>query len=360
MRNAHRSELLLFFTLLKPAVRRGLPLGSALRRMGDDGGVARGLAEAMAGEIDDGGTLSASLAARPDHFPPPLAAIVRIGEEAGDLVGALDRCTQHVKRRLRTSMHIQAALIYPAVCLLLVGLLAAGYAYMGLHWESYAGWTQFFDERLGPVRSQSRISSAGIALARALGFVLGNSLVRIATTAAALLLLFGLWRLFVSAPGPRRDRLLLNLPLAGRLYRWSAAAGFTRSLGLLLQAGLPVDRAIEASCPAAGNLWVEEALRRGLAQARDGAGLASALSLPGLFPPSLAWRLSVGETRGDMGGALLEAAASYEEDLEVYAGRLARLAEPAAMVLVGAMAMVMAVGIFWPFFRAMQFWSMVL
>jgi len=156
----------------------------------------------------------------------------------------------------------------------------------------------------------------------------------------AVALIAGIWLLFLSPNRTvSRDRALLNLPVVGRLYRLAVATKITRALGALLAGGLPVDRSVEAAIPAAGNAWAESELKARLSGVRDGETLSISLSLPGIFPPSLSWRLAVGEERGSLPEALECAADAYEQELEVGSGRLARMIEPAGMIVVGLVAM---------------------
>jgi len=315
---SRRTDVLLFFTLLKPMLRRDLPLGEGLRAMRGDGGMPDDLLASMASEIDDGAALSEAMERRPESFPAPLPALVSLGERTGDTASAVERCIDQSRRRVRATGHVRAALVYPGICLaLVVGLVLLHIVLLP---------PGILDQALSPPRSVLR-SMVSVA-------------VRFVAPAGAAAMATAVWLIFVrTARVPWTHRARLNAPAVGRLYRLSAAAGFTRALGALLAAGLPVDRAVLAAIPSAGNVWVEDQLRSKLLRVRDGQALSRALSLPGVFPPSLTWRLAVAEEKGALPEALQGAASSYEQELEVYSGRLARLVEPAGMIAVGLLAM---------------------
>ena len=135
-----------------------------------------------------------------------------------------------------------------------------------------------------------------------------------------------------------RDRIRLSMPVTGRLHRLAAAAAFTRALAALLERGAPVDYAVEAALPCTGNRYIESRLRLRLEAVRDGAALARNLALSGVFPPSLTWRLAAGEARGGFTDALANAAAAYDDELEIRAARVARLVEPVGVIVVGLIA----------------------
>jgi len=315
------SDPTLFYALLRPIVRQGLPLGEAVRTMRGEGGIAAGTLEAMADEIDEGSQLSGAMERYPKIFPAPVPALMAVGERSGDLTAAVDHCARLARHRRQLHGHLSAGLVYPGICLLLVLGLALVHALLAPFGEVGAL------SRLG----SSETSSARVLLAGAL---------RVLVPVLAAALITGIWLLFL---GPNRtvsrDRALLNLPVVGRLYRLSVASKLTRALGALLAAGLPVDRAVEAAIPAAGNVWAQRELEVRLAGVRDGQTLSGSLALPGIFPPSLSWRLAVGEERGSLPEALECAADAYEEEWEIGSARLARMIEPAGMILVGLLAM---------------------
>jgi len=119
------SDPTLFFALLRPMVRRGLPLGEAVRTMSGEGGIAAETLEAMASEIDEGGQLSDAMTRHPKIFPAPVPALMAVGEHTGDLTSAVDQCARLAKHRMQMKGHLSAGLVYPGICLLLVLGLAA-------------------------------------------------------------------------------------------------------------------------------------------------------------------------------------------------------------------------------------------
>jgi general secretion pathway protein F len=321
---------MLFWTLLRPVVQRGLPLSEALRAMRGEGGDAE-VMDAMAREVDEGSQLSETLERRPEIFPAPVPALIAVGQRAGDMTAAIDHCIRLSGHRMRLNGHLRAGLVYPTICLLLV----LGISIVHVFLTSTEPFGDFLSRAF-------RRPPTFPFLAEALGI-----LVALGATAMAV----GMWLLFFS---PNRtvskDRALLNLPVVGRLYRLSVAASFTRALGALLDGGIPIDRAVKAAIPAAPNAWARSELTERLAGVEDGESLSDALSLPGVFPPSLRWRLAVGEERGTLPEALRGAADAYEEELAVCSGRLARMVEPAGVIVVGLLAMLVV----WLWFGRLQ------
>lgn len=305
---------ILLFVVLRQAVRRGVPLGDALRSTAGETDVPADVLAAMAREIEDGHPLSEALERRTGYFPAPLPALVAAGERAARLDETLDRCVAYLRRRERTRSRVGAALVYPGLCLAMLAAVAVLHA------------------ALDPTGAFARLYppySTGDAPLAAVWLRWGLTAALAAGVATALV---------CRLRPDLRDRVRLDLPLTGRIHRLVATAGFTRALAAMLERGAPIDHAVESSLPCTGNRWVEARLRERLGAVRDGTGLARGLTLPGVFPPSLTWRLSAGEAHGDLGGALTAAADAYEDELDVRSGRLARLVEPIGIVAVGVVA----------------------
>jgi len=332
MFTSRQDGLLLFLALLKPVLRRNLPVGEAFRRMRGERWIPDATLEAMARELDEGCGLAEVMGGHPTFFPAPLPALLLVGERSGDPAGALERAIQLMRRDLLRRRQVASALVYPGICLLLILCLAALFVVV-----DPVGMARQIELATGE-------SSPGAWLIHPL-------VLRLVVVAAVVGAVLAMRSLFSSrSRTARKDRMLLNLPVVGRLYRLSAAAAFTRSLGALLACGLPVSSALESAAPSSGNSWIEAELRRRLARVNDGEELAQALTLPGVFPPSLTWRLALGIEQGQLPQALDDAASAYGQDLAAYAGRLARTVEPAAIMAVGVIACV----VIWLWFLPLQ------
>lgn len=310
---------------------------SLARRLGDrPRGTPRSLEEAVRALEDDGGP-AAALRERARAFPAPVPALLDAVERGADPDRCLGAAIDLLGERRRLRGRVRGALAYPALCLLAVvavtvlflaldplwGFLGAGEAFETITTRETAGPRRALATALAPAPVRWGLVAALVAgPALALGRLAGRG-------------------------GAAAARRRLDAPLLGRLERLSAAAGFARALAELLDAGLPVDRAIGAAIPAAGNAWVEERLRERLAGVVDGGELAEALALPGVFPASLRGRLRAGCREGALPDALRRAAAAYAADLELYGARVARLVEPLAILGVGVLAMI-AVWIWMP------------
>jgi general secretion pathway protein F len=131
------------------------------------------------------------------------------------------------------------------------------------------------------------------------------------------------------------DRLLLRLPIIGSLLRETLAARLTRTLGSLLQNGVPLIAALGITRDALGNLAAAAALDAAATAAKGGAGLARPLAESGLFPVRTIHLLQLGEEAAQLAAMALKAADIHDEQARLMMQRLVALAVPLITIVMG-------------------------
>ena len=131
------------------------------------------------------------------------------------------------------------------------------------------------------------------------------------------------------------DRLLLSLPLAGSLIRETLAARLTRTLGNLLDNGVPLIPALGIAKDALGNLAAAAAVEAAALKAKDGAGLARPLAAAGLFPTRTIHLLQLGEEAAQLAAMSLKAADIHDEQARLMTQKLVALAVPLITIGMG-------------------------
>ncbi len=131
------------------------------------------------------------------------------------------------------------------------------------------------------------------------------------------------------------DRLLLHLPVVGTLLRETLAARLTRTLGSLLQNGVPLIPALGIAKDALGNLAAAEAVEAAALGAKGGAGLARPLAAAGLFPTRTIHLLQLGEEAAQLSAMSLKAADIHDEQARIMMQRLVALAVPLITIVMG-------------------------
>jgi general secretion pathway protein F len=273
--------------------------------------------------VRDGAALAASLQLEPKSFPRLYIGLVRAGEAGGDLAGTLDRLAGMLERQRSLTATIQSAMIYPTIL-----VIAAVGSIMLLLTRVLPQFVPLFAEN-------------GVALPGSTAFLLavGNAvsdygLIGLILAVAAVL---GL-RVWLKRPGPRRaaDALLLRLPVSGNLLRDILAAQFTRTLGTLLNNGVPLLGALAVVQDVINNKVARDAVQKAADAAKAGQGISRALAAAAVFPARTVQMLRLGEESAQLGAMALRAADIHEERTRLGVGRVVALLVPAITILMGA------------------------
>src|SRR5207248_2718280 len=251
----------------------GQDLDPALRFAVENAGNAR--ARTILGEVRDkvrsGSSLAAALAAEPRSFSRLYIGLVRAGEAGGTLPATLDRLAGLLERERSLKASLRAALIYPAV------LVAAAVGSIVLLLD-------YVLPQFAPIFEQAGAQlPASTRTLMMVGHLVGAGapwlLIALAVAALAA-------RRALASPPLRlkADRLLLRLPLAGRLLKETLAARLTRTLGTLLQNGVPLFPALAIAKETPGNLAASAAVEAASLEAKGGRGLARRLAESGCSP----------------------------------------------------------------------------
>jgi general secretion pathway protein F len=273
--------------------------------------------------VRDGRALSAALAEHPRSFPRLYVGLVRAGEAGGTLPATLARLAELLERQRALASTVTSAMIYPA----LLAVASIGSVWLLL--------TQVLPQFV-PLFAQS-----GAALPASTQFLIaagdfastGGPWVLAGVVLAGLAARQALRR---PGPGLAADRLLLRLPVVGGLLRELEAARFCRTLGTLIQNGVPLLAALAIAREAVANRAVVQAVEAAALRAKGGAGLAEPLAEAGVFPARTIHLLRLGEETAQLGAMALRAAEIHEERTRLSVQRLVALLVPAITVLMGA------------------------
>src|SRR5262249_6835709 len=130
-------------------------------------------------------------------------------------------------------------------------------------------------------------------------------------------------------------RLVLRLPVIGRLLRETLAAQLTRTLGTLLQNGMPLIPALSIAEQALGNVAAAQAVNAASAEAKRGLGLARALAVTAVFPARMIHLLQLGEEAARLAAMSLKAADLHDEQARLIVQRIVALAIPIITITMG-------------------------
>jgi type II secretory pathway component PulF len=256
-------------------------------------------------------------------FSPLYIGLVRAGEKSGDVDASFARLADQLERDEQLRGRILSAAIYPFL-LATVGTIAVSVLLMFV-------LPRFVELLEGSGASLPGSTAFLLALSGGL-----NRYWPVLLLAVGGLIAAGFWAARTPQGQRAWSRLLLTLPLVRTLRRYALAARFARLAGVLLGGGAPLLTALDDTIESIGDPVARDDVARIRGRVREGASLRQAITEGNLFPPLLAQLVSVGEEAGRLREFLLKAADIFEDRTERSTQRLATLAEPAMIVLFGA------------------------
>jgi general secretion pathway protein F len=342
-RGINSLDLAIITRQLATLVRAGLPLDEALQAAAEQTEKPRlkSIVLGVRAKVLEGHTLAAGLDEFPQAFPSVYRATVAAGEQAGQLDSVLERLADYTESRHSLSQKVGQALIYPIVltCLsLLIVIFMLIYIV-----PKVVGVFETTGQDL-PLLTELLIAFSG--------FVQNWWWAILATVVAAIWLI----RRLLSVPDTRRryHRLLLRLPLIGRVVRGVNTARFTRTLSILSASGVPVVEGLSISATVVENLPMRDAVEDAAVRVREGAAIGRSLHQAQVFPPMSIHLISSGESSGELDNMLERAANHQESEMDSLIGAMLSYLEPALIILMGAMVLVIVLAILLPIFQINQ------
>jgi general secretion pathway protein F len=322
---------------LATLTQSGLPLDQALAAVGEqaDDPRAAKLAASLRAHVTTGEALTAALARYPRAFSPLYRGLVGAGSETGRLPEVLASLADYLEAREALRQKVILALIYPAVVTVIAfAVIAVLLAYVV--------------PQVVAVYQQSRQTLPWLtqALIATSAFFRATFWVWLVLAVAVLIAL--LWARRQPALRERWDTTLLRMPVVGRLVRSLDAARFASTLSILVGSGAPLLRSLEAAADVVRTIPMASAARRASALVREGVALSRALREQNVFPPVLLHLVASGEQSGRLAPLLARAAEELERDAERRLAWLAALLQPALIVVMGAIVLVLVLAIMLP------------
>lgn len=330
-------ELQLFSRQLFTLLKSGVPIMRALVSLRDasvNPAFGRVLTD-LNDSLGQGRELSAGMARHPNIFDSFYLSMIRVGEMTGRLDSVLDRLASHLDFERRSREMIKGAVRYPmfVIIALIVAVVVINLWVIPAFAKVYAGMNTELPIMTRILIGMSEFTRDYIHL-----LVMG---------AGAALLAFRSW-IHSESGGYRWDRFKLRLPIIGKILRKSALARFSRSFALAARAGVPVLQVLGVVSSVADNKFIAEkigAMREGVER---GEPLLRSATLAGVFTPVVLQMIAVGEETGDLDNLLQEVAEMYEQEIEYEISTLSQQIEPILISALGAMVLVLALGVFLP------------
>lgn len=332
-----QSHLTTFTRQLATLTGAGLPLLRSLRiaeEQVESSNLKKALAEVIE-DIEEGSTLSEALARHPKIFNKLYTNMVKAGEIGGALEEVLKRLAIFAEKSRAIKSKVMSALYYPIVVMSLASVIVS----VVLYWV-IPRFQEFWDQagKPLPALTQMLVNVSEIFRDKAFGVVLIASIAMIT---------------YSNVNGTRRgkmviDRIKLGLPVFGTLIQKSSVARFARTLGTLLDAGVPILQSLVIVKDASGNEVVARAVGDISASVRDGETVSEPMRSHRVFPSLVPHMIAVGEETGAIDQMLNKVADAYEMEVDAAVDGLTSLMEPVLIVVLGVIIGTIVVALYGP------------
>ena len=336
-------ELALFTRQLASLLEAGLPLEQALTALLEQAErpYVRDLVASIRADVVGGGTFNDALAQHPRDFAVIYRALVASGEQIGQLARVLARLADYIERRNALMQKVRLAFTYPAI------VAAVAFAIV-LFLLTYVV-PQIVSVFANTKQKLPLLTAVMLAIS---SFVRSYGIV---VLVALVVLWFG-WRQALKNPANKRrwHAWLLRAPVYGKFERSLNTARFASTLAITTGSGVPILNALQASRDTLSNVAMRELVEQATASVREGVSLARALSAQKHFPPLLIHMIRAGEITGELAAMLERAANVQEQDLERRTLTIAGLLEPALILTMGVVVLVIVLAVLMPIIEINQ------
>lgn len=333
-------ELALFWRELATMLVAGLPIVEALESIGEELEHVRLriVLKDVVAQMWKGSTFAQGLQRHPKVFSPMVVSLIHAAEESGSLPQIANQLATYLENRDRIIGKVRAALTYPIfLCgFFLLVIFVATFWIIPKFREIYQG----FGAKL-PWITQMVFAINQFMLDNFLWIAIGTVL---------FVMLMAIW---ISQPSGRAviDRIGLKVPIFGPLLQRAAVARLCRSLAVLLEGGIPINRALEMAQYTSGNSVVAKAVAKSREEILKGNKIAASFKKHPVFPQMTIRMITTGEETGSLHSLLERVAEFYESRVDAALTGINALIEPIMISVVGAGVLIFVLSMYMPIFK---------
>lgn len=332
------TEILVFTRQLSTIVNAGLPLLQGLDILAEQTEDARfaNVLQEIGSSVEGGESFSEALRKHPRIFSDLYVSMVRAGEASGNLDNVLMQLADYLESMEELKRRIRSAMTYPVVAFSMIVLIAAGLIVWVV--PQFAEIFSSFDKAL-PAPTQLLIYASEILRS-------WKMLIVVAAFIGGVLA----FRVYRATENGRyvTDRLMLRLPVFGKLLRKVAISRFSRTLSTLTRSGVAILAALEIVERTAGNEVFARAIRKAGDSVRGGETLADPLARSQEFPAMVTRMIGVGEKTGALEQMLSKISDFYDSEVKAAVDSLTSLIEPILILMMGIVVGGIVIALFMP------------
>jgi len=289
-------------------------------------------------DVETGVSLSVALGKHPRVFPPLMVNMTRAGEVGGFLDSVLLQVAANYESEVKLRSKIKSAMTYPTVVFVIAILAVTGMLLFIV--PTFAG---MFSSLGGTLPAPTRL------------LVFLSGVLKVAILPLLVLAVAGVvgWQRVKHQERVRNvvDPVKLKLPVFGKLFQKVALSRFSRNLGTMLHAGVPILQSLDIVADTSGNSVVGRAVREVQESVRRGESLAGPLANHAVFPPMVVQMMAVGEDTGAIDSMLHKISEFYDQEVEATTEALTSLIEPLMIAVLGGIIGSMIIALYMPIFK---------
>lgn len=340
--------LTLFTRQLATLQDAGLPILRSLTILEEQqkpGGL-KNVLRSVRNDIEGGSTLSEAFAKHPKAFDRLYVNMVAAGETGGVLDTILNRLAEFKEKAARLQRKIMGAMIYPACIVMFAASIVSGIMIVVI--PKFKDIFLDFDCELPPITM--------VLLNTSDWFVSGKPLPGWLLIMVGPFAVMAIFKAIRASSGGRfvSDVIILRVPGIGTLVQKTSVARFTRTLGTLIAAGVPILEAINITRETSGNEVYARALGRVHDSIREGESFANPLRSSNVCDTLVVNMIDVGEETGELDKMLLMISDNYDEEVDVAVGGVISLLEPVMVICMGGVVGFIVLALFMPLVSLMQ------
>lgn len=333
-------DIVLFTRQFATMIDAGLPLVQCLEILAGqtDNKTFRNMLRQIKNDVEGGSTFADALKKHPKVFDELFVSLISAGEVGGILDTILLRLSTYIEKTMRLKKKVKGAMVYPLVVLVVAVAVVAVLLLFVI-----PIFQKMFAEMGGALPGPTQIIIS-----------LSEWLQKYILVVVILITIFGIAfsQFYRTARGRVLiDDLKLKLPVIGDLIRKVAVARFTRTLGTMIQSGVPILDGLDIVAKTAGNKTIEAAIFKTRASIAEGRTIAEPLGESNVFPSMVIQMIAVGESTGALDAMLNKIADFYDEEVDAAVEALTSLIEPFMMIFLGGTIGGLIVAMYLPIFK---------
>lgn len=335
--NPQAKDKATFFRLMAVMVNAGVPLIKSLETIAEQtvNYKLKTAAFEIAKDIENGGNLSAAMMRYPAIFTEAEIGMIKSGEASGQLNVILKQLAQEVEKSASIKRKVKGAMMYPAFIVLVMIVVVAGMMIFVVPKIS-----QIFTEGGKQLPALTEIVIAvSQFMSTQWAWIFGGIVGVILAVMGAYKTEQGKYTI---------DWILLHLPVFGKMLQMSILARFSRSLGNLLNSGIPIIQSLNINAKGLGNAVYRRRVELAAEDVSHGIGLAESLRDLSEFPSMMVQMISVGEQTAQLDTITQKIAEYYEDEVDTVVQGLSKALEPVIIVVLGAVVGVIITAIMLP------------